>query len=103
MCTVLQRGTCGVQTVYKKKAIHLHGFSLNGDLQRSRNTLGFVFFNIFKSTLKINYFGIEVVILDTFSLEISRKPGYVFPSFVGRLEISDRCHELLRKELTGEY
>lgn len=57
----------------------------------------------FNSTLKINYFGVEVVVLDAFSLEISRKSGHVFLSFVGRVEISDRCHELLRKELTGEY
>lgn len=57
----------------------------------------------FNSTLKINYFGVEVVVLDAFSLEISRKSGHVFLSFVGRVEISDRCRELLRKELTGEY
>lgn len=100
VCTVLQRGTCAVDCfkLLTKKATHLHGFPLNGDLQRSRNTLGFVlFFNILKSTLKINYFGVEVVVLDAFSLEISRKSGHVFLSFVGRVEISDRCHELFKK------
>lgn len=45
----------------------------------------YFFFNIFKSTLRINYFGIEVVILEAFTLEIPRKSGYVTPSFVGRL------------------
>lgn len=106
MCTVLQRGTCVVDCfkLFTKKQFICMGFPRMVTCKEAETLwVLYFFFNIFKSTLRINYFGIEVVILEAFTLEIPRKSGYVTPSFVGRLTGDFRQVPWAFKKRTGEY